>query len=99
MYMRKTMAVAVLCLFIAVTMLSAQEEKKAEMADAHKELMAAAERGKALFGDTKLGTTGMSCSSCHMEGGTKPGMELYRNFRGRDPSIEPLLERRGLTGE
>jgi peptidyl-dipeptidase Dcp len=31
------------------------------------------------------------------QGGTKPGMELYRNFRGRDPSIEPLLERRGLT--
>jgi len=30
------------------------------------------------------------------QGGTKPGMELYRNFRGRDPSIEPLLERRGL---
>jgi len=30
-------------------------------------------------------------------GGTKPGMELYRNFRGRDPSIEALLERRGLA--
>ncbi|MCL7978096.1 MAG: M3 family metallopeptidase [marine benthic group bacterium] len=30
------------------------------------------------------------------QGGTRPGMELYRNFRGRDPSIEPLLERRGL---
>ncbi len=32
-------------------------------------------------------------------GNTKPGMELYRNFRGRDPSIGPLLERRGLTAE
>jgi peptidyl-dipeptidase Dcp len=32
------------------------------------------------------------------QGGTRPGMELYRNFRGRDPSIEPLLERRGLAG-
>jgi len=31
-------------------------------------------------------------------GGTRPGMELYGAFRGRDPSIEPLLERRGLTG-
>jgi peptidyl-dipeptidase Dcp len=31
------------------------------------------------------------------QGGTKPGMELYRNFRGRDPSIEALLERRGLA--
>ena len=33
------------------------------------------------------------------QGGTRPGMELYGAFRGRDPSIEPLLERRGLSGE
>jgi peptidyl-dipeptidase Dcp len=26
-------------------------------------------------------------------------MNLFRNFRGRDPVIEPLLERRGLTGK
>ena len=32
-------------------------------------------------------------------GGTRPGMELYREFRGRDPEIEPLLERRGMGGE
>ncbi len=32
-------------------------------------------------------------------GGTRPGMELYRAFRGRDPSIEALLEKRGLTTE
>ena len=31
------------------------------------------------------------------KGGTRPGMELYRNFRGRDPEIEPLLEARGLN--
>jgi len=30
------------------------------------------------------------------KGGTRPGMELYRNFRGRDPEIEPLLKARGL---
>jgi len=30
-------------------------------------------------------------------GGTKPGMELYREFRGKDPEIEPLLEKRGLN--
>ncbi len=29
-------------------------------------------------------------------GGTRPGMELYRAFRGRDPSIDPLLVKRGL---
>jgi peptidyl-dipeptidase Dcp len=30
------------------------------------------------------------------KGGTRPGMELYENFRGRSPQIEPLLERRGF---
>lgn len=31
------------------------------------------------------------------KGGTRPGMELYFNFRGREPSIEPYLEKRGLN--
>jgi peptidyl-dipeptidase Dcp len=30
-------------------------------------------------------------------GGTAEALELFRNFRGRDPVIEPLLERRGLV--
>jgi peptidyl-dipeptidase Dcp len=30
-------------------------------------------------------------------GGTTDALELFRNFRGRDAKIEPLLERRGLT--
>jgi peptidyl-dipeptidase Dcp len=30
-------------------------------------------------------------------GGTQEAMDLFRNFRGRDPVIGPLLERRGLT--
>ena len=29
-------------------------------------------------------------------GGTEDAMELYKKFRGSEPSIEPLLERRGL---
>jgi peptidyl-dipeptidase Dcp len=32
-------------------------------------------------------------------GGTMDAMEMYRNFRGRDAQVGPLLERRGLTGE
>ena len=32
-------------------------------------------------------------------GGLKPADELYRNFRGSDPSIEPLLEGRGFAVE
>lgn len=30
-------------------------------------------------------------------GGSRPGMELYREFRGRDPKIEALLEKKGLN--
>jgi peptidyl-dipeptidase Dcp len=30
------------------------------------------------------------------KGGTEDPMVLYKNFRGREPSIEPLLKRRGL---
>jgi peptidyl-dipeptidase Dcp len=30
-------------------------------------------------------------------GGTTDAMNLFKDFRGRDPIIEPLLERRGLT--
>jgi peptidyl-dipeptidase Dcp len=29
-------------------------------------------------------------------GGSEEGMTLYKRFRGKDPSIEPLLQRRGL---
>ena len=32
-------------------------------------------------------------------GGIRPADELYRNFRGSDPSIEPLLEGRGFAVE
>jgi len=31
------------------------------------------------------------------KGGTRPGMEMYVEFRGREPSIDALLEARGLT--
>jgi peptidyl-dipeptidase Dcp len=31
-------------------------------------------------------------------GGTSDAAEMYRAFRGRDPSVEPLLEQRGLKG-
>ena len=29
-------------------------------------------------------------------GGTADAMEMYKDFRGREPSVEPLLEKRGL---
>jgi len=30
------------------------------------------------------------------KGGTDDAMEMYKRFRGREPSVEPLLEKRGL---
>ena len=30
------------------------------------------------------------------KGNTRPGMELYKAFRGRLPTVEPLLEKRGF---
>jgi len=32
------------------------------------------------------------------QGGSRPGMELYEEFRGKSPEITALLEARGLTG-
>lgn len=32
-------------------------------------------------------------------GGSIDAMQLYRDFRGRDPSVQPLLERRGLLAK
>jgi len=29
-------------------------------------------------------------------GGTRPAAEIYRNFAGHEPSVEPLLIERGL---
>jgi peptidyl-dipeptidase Dcp len=36
---------------------------------------------------------------CLAEVGEGEGMDQYRKFRGKDPAIEPLLKRRGLTGK
>ncbi|GAA2326739.1 M3 family metallopeptidase [Dactylosporangium salmoneum] len=33
------------------------------------------------------------------KGGSADAMEVYRTFRGRDPLIDPLLKRRGLTSD
>jgi peptidyl-dipeptidase Dcp len=32
-------------------------------------------------------------------GGSDEAMTLYKKFRGREPGIEPLLKKRGLTGQ
>ena len=30
------------------------------------------------------------------QGGSKPAMELFKDFRGREPKIEPLLKQQGI---
>ena len=32
-------------------------------------------------------------------GGSKDALQLFRDFTGREPNIEPLLERRGLDAD
>ena len=32
-------------------------------------------------------------------GGSEDAMTIFRNFRGAEPDIQPLLERKGLTGK
>lgn len=57
-------------LLLVIGALSFAEEKET---DPKQELKQAFARGKELFADESLGTNGMSCNSCHVEGGTKPG--------------------------
>ena len=64
----------VLCVSFAFFYACAQkEEKEMPKVDPMAELQKSIARGKALFNDTTLGTTGMTCNNCHMEGGTKAG--------------------------
>lgn len=52
----------------------AKEEEKKEMAVSPvAELVKSIENGKKLFNDASLGTSGMTCNSCHMQGGTRDG--------------------------
>jgi len=63
--------VVLTCVLLLVSgALSFAEEKEV---DPKHELKQAFMRGKDLFMDTLLGTNGMSCNSCHVEGGTEAG--------------------------
>jgi thiosulfate dehydrogenase len=67
--------VVILCVGFSFFYACAQKEEKKEMpkVDPMAELQKSVALGKALFSDTTLGTSGMSCNSCHMEGGTMGG--------------------------
>ena len=67
--------VVILCVGFGFFYACAQKEETKEMpkVDPMAELQKSVARGKALFVDTTLGTSGLTCNSCHMEGGTKGG--------------------------
>lgn len=70
--MRKTAALALMALLLTVVVFaSAQQGEKMKMADPAEELAKSIARGKELFNDKSLGTSGKTCNSCHMAGGTK----------------------------
>lgn len=74
--MRKTTVLMAMVLLLALIVYAcAQKEEAKEMkaADPAAELAKSVENGKKLFNDKELGTSGLTCNSCHMEGGTKEG--------------------------
>jgi cytochrome c len=62
----------VLVVCVAVVAFGRKEEKSEKAMDPAAQLKASVMRGKALFDDPELGTTGQTCNSCHKAGGTKP---------------------------
>ncbi|MFQ6093094.1 MAG: hypothetical protein ACE5OR_10510 [bacterium] len=97
-----------LCLvFVLVLALWAfSQEKKGQMkgqkmltpAQQQAELAKVVEKGKALFYDKELGTSGMTCNSCHLEGGTKTNpmkmkgmtMDAFDNLGAQYPKYFPM---------
>lgn len=73
--MKKTTALIMMILFLGLIVYAcAQKEEENEKAvDPAEELAKSVANGKMLFSDTTLGTSGMTCNSCHMEGGTEEG--------------------------
>ena len=74
---KRVFLAAVLLVAFAVALAFAQEKQEKEMKmekkDPAAELKASVKRGEALFNDAELGTTGLTCGSCHMKGGTVDG--------------------------
>jgi len=64
----KKRSLLLVCLIACVACaLAFAQEKPAPQADPKAELKMAADRGKALWNDTSLGTNGKSCAACHTE--------------------------------
>ncbi len=77
----------VLCLVLGVSVLFAAASAQQQQVNPKAEFLKSVERGKALFTDPSLGTTGKSCNDCHIDGGMKDSkmgkmdMKAFRNER------------------
>ncbi len=73
--MRKVTIVILIVLVLGFFVYAfAQKEEATKMeANPAAELAKSIANGKMLFSDTSLGTSGLTCNSCHAEGGTKEG--------------------------
>jgi len=74
--MRKALALAlaITVAFAVVAAFAQDEMAEKKERDPEMEFKFAVKRGKALFSDPELGTNGMSCNSCHKDGGTVDGI-------------------------
>jgi len=82
--MKKTFAIPLtfVVIFVAVMIVAKGSNPQEEaMVDGKAELKKVVEQGKALFNDTTLGTTGMSCNGCHPDGGTTGGEMMGMKIR------------------
>jgi thiosulfate dehydrogenase len=68
------LTLAVAMAFAVVAVFAQDEKAEKEKRDPEMEFKYAVKRGKALFSDPELGTNGMSCTSCHKDGGTVDGI-------------------------
>lgn len=100
--MKKIIALILMVLFLGLAVFAYAQEEMKEMkemdVDPAAELVKAVENGKTLFNDKTLGTSGMTCNSCHMEGGTKDNpeemmgmkMDAFDNLGALYPQFVPM---------
>ncbi len=100
--MKKATTLMVLILFLALIVYACaqkEEPKKMVAADPAAELAKSVANGMKLFNDTSLGTSGLTCNSCHMGGGMKEGkmgdkvIPAWDNLAPKYPKYFKMAER------
>lgn len=98
--MKRIAVLILIVLFFGLVVFAyAQQEMKKMDTDPTKALAESVENGKKLFNDKTLGTSGMTCNSCHMEGGTKDGkmgdksVPAFDNLAAKYPKFFMMAKR------